>query len=224
MKLKGLIHQTTYRLSRHYSGGWTLLRWLILLLLIAPILSVTKTFFQWPPWGWLPLAIAALFSAAIFFTLWQSKRRGHICFLAGQTPRLPQLPPTELPFPQKIPLRASGNFSVEGQTRYFVEENAFYQTFATRERVIMVNVSFTRLLFAPSPKAEIGWWYSFFTPKILVTYQPGTLCFGASPRPALQLRYYPNEDSKKTETVYLSFDSPENLAIVLADLQADKII
>ncbi len=225
MKLKGLIHKTTYLLSRHYLGGWALLRWLILLLLIAPALALVKAVFQTPAWGWLELGGASLFSVILFLIVWQSKRRGFMRFRAAPSPSSPSIPPSELPHLEKITLRASGNFRVKGVTRYFVEESALYQSFATKERAIMVNIPFSRfMLLAHSPNAEIGWWYSFFTPESLVNYQSGTLYFGAIPRPALQLRYHPDKGNNKTETLYLSFDSPQDLAIVLADLQADRTI
>ncbi|HEY84671.1 MAG TPA: hypothetical protein G4N96_06125 [Chloroflexi bacterium] len=222
MKLKGLIDKTAYRLSRHYLGEWTLLRWLILLLLIAPTLSLVKAVFQTPAWGWSELGSASLFSVTLFLIVWQSKRRGYMRFHVAPPP---SISPNELPYLEKITIRASGNFRIKGITRYFVEENALYQTFATKERAIMVNISFTRfMLLSHSPEAEIGWWYSFFSPETLSDYQTGTLTFGATPRPALQLRYRLDKDSNKIETLYLSFDSLQDLAIVLADLQADKMI
>ncbi len=219
MKLKGLIHKTTYRLSRHLVFGWTLLRWLVLLLLIAPILSLAKILFRWPAWGWPGLGSAGLFSVILFLVVWQSKRRGYLHFRVAPSPLLP---PDKLPVLKKVSLRASGNFKVKGATRYFVEEAAFYQTFATRERAIMVNIPFSRfMMFAHSPGAEIGWWYSFFTPETLITCQSGTLCFGGVSRPALQLVYQPN-DAEKPETLYLSFNTGRQRARVLADIKADE--
>lgn len=223
MKISGLIDKTAYIFHRHYLFGWALLRYFVLLLLIAPTLALVKAVFQTPAWGWLELGSAGLLSVTLFLIVWQSKRRGFMRFRAAPPPSSPSIPPSELPYLEKITLRASGNFRVRGVTRYFVEESALYQSFATKERVIMVNIFFSRfMLLAHSPNAEIGWWYSFFTPESLVNYQSGTLYFGATPRPALQLRYHPDKDDNKTETLYLSFDSSQDLAIVLADLQADK--
>ncbi|HHJ06255.1 MAG TPA: hypothetical protein ENK24_02015 [Anaerolineae bacterium] len=222
MKLQGLIHKTSYRLSRHLIFGWPLLRWLVLLLLIAPILSLLKALFQWPVWGWLELESVSLFSVAFFFIVWQSKRHGFMRFRPASPAASLSVPSDKLPHLEKIPLRASGNFRVRGITRYFVEETALYQPFATGERVVMVNIPATRfMLLAHSPNAEIGWWYSFFTPENLITYQSGTLYFGLQSRPALQLIYQP-DDAKKPETLYLSFDAPAQRAQVLADLKADE--
>jgi len=217
MKINGLIHKTAYIFHRHYLFGWTLTRWFILALFVPPLLVFLKII----PWGQSGLIAVSVISSSLFVVIWRTKRRGYLHFKADEDHASPAIPSTALPPSDKIPLRASGNFVIRGVSRYFVEEAAFYQTFATRERVIMINIPFTRfMLLSHSPEAEIGWWYSFFTPQNLLDYQLGTLYFGSPPRPALRLTYQP-DGVEKNEILYLSFDTSDQRARVLADLKVD---
>lgn len=170
--------------------------------------------------GLATLGAVTIMSAACLFFIWQLRRRGYLHF--EPHPLSEAIPADPLPASKKIPIRASGNFSVSNRTRYFVEETAFYQTFKTRERMIMVAIEPSRyLLLAQSLEAEIGWWYTFFTPQVIQAIEPGQVRFGARLRPALRITYHSLE-TDTPEILYLSFNSPEARRQVLADLRADS--
>jgi hypothetical protein len=106
---------------------------------------------------------------------------------------------------------------------YFVEEEAQYQTFQTRERVIMVKIAQTRFLWLiQSPEGEIGWWYTFFTPNLIRAVETGRLHFGRKTRPALRLTYQP-DGSEIPQILHLTFDTVDIRRPILADLEADQI-
>lgn len=211
----GLLNRTAYRLHRHSFLGWTLTRWLVIGLLLPPLLGLA---------GVWPLSRAMIFLLFVFWLavllgLWRIKSAGYLRF----TPTEPTFPAAApLPDTVEIPVRVSGNFSVRAAARYFVEADAFYQTFQTRERVLKVTIPFSRfLLLARSPEPETGWWYAFFTPQTLKTFQPGLLHFGYLSRPALHLVHQP-DGAKKPEHLFISFDSAESGAKIIADLLVDN--
>lgn len=216
ISVTGLIYQSAYIFQRHTIFGWSLTRWLTIALIAGPALG----FFKVLPLGQTGTTLTAIVSAGILFSLWRIKRRGYLRFTPGRNTRTTQ--PQPLSFSNKVDIRVSGKFAVGGASRYFVDAPAQYQTFETRERVIMVNIVRTRfLLIARSPEEEVGWWYTFFSPLNLRDYECGTLHFGLRPRPAIRL-VYQSEETDKAETVYLSFDSPDSQVEILADLLADK--
>ena len=216
--MKGRLYKLIYQFSRHYLFGWTLYRWMLLALLLAPLILVLVSARQSAA-DIVILAAVTIISAACLFFTWRLRQGGYLDF----EPHPPGEPTPANPLPpsEKIPLHASGNFSVGNRTRYFVEEAALYQTFKTRERAIMVAIERSRyLLLAQSSEAEVGWWYAFFTPHIIQAVQPGRVCFGAHMRPALRITYY-SQETDTPETLYLSFNSPDERRQVLADLEAD---
>jgi hypothetical protein len=152
--------------------------------------------------------------------IWQIRQRGFLRF--EPEPFAAEVEADPLPFPDTINLRASGSFAVSGMQRYFVEAAAQYQTFHTRERVVMANIPRTSFLFLiNSPEAEVGWWYIFFTPKIIQTIEPGILRHGRQTRIALGLTYLP-DGTEVAKTLYLTFDTPQARMRVLADLKVDQ--
>jgi hypothetical protein len=184
-----------------------------LILLLTPL----KTSLE----GLLLLGALFLLDLGGIIAIWRVRRRGFLHFepetLNSNTSS------DSLLFPEKIPIHASGNFAVGGMTRYFVEESAYYQTFQTRERVVMVQILDTRYFWLiQSPENETGWWYTFFTPETIQSFEPGQVCFGPRKRPALRLTYLPKE-AETPQTLYLSFDTAEQRNQVSADLYADQV-
>jgi hypothetical protein len=214
--LEGLFYRLAYFTGRHYFWGWTLTRWIVLGLMALPFFLLP---FRQRPGGLIIIGLVVLLSLAGLIAIWQVRRRGYLRF---EPETKPSIEPDALSFPNKIIVRASGEFAVSGMIRYFVEEAAQYQTFQTRERVIMINIDRTGFLFLiNSLEAESGWWYTFFTPTILKGVEPGKLHFGSKARPALRLTYQP-EEADTPKTLYLTFDTPEQRRCVLADLAADQ--
>ena len=205
-----------YQLQRHYFAGWSLLRWSVLALVSPPILMAVGII----PGGNIALAATDIFSVAALFALWRTRRGGYLHFSPDDTAVFGDIEPQKLPFPEKIPIRASGWFSVGGKTRYFVHEHAFYQTFETRERVLMVSIARTRwLLLAQSPAAETGWWYSFFTADRIRRVEHGWLHFGAHPHPALKLHLSPENPDDAPVIFHIATDTPAQMNRLIADLR-----
>ena len=213
----GRLYYLVYHLDRHRLLGWTLTRWLVYGAIFGPIFFYLSPFRRLA-WGWGLLAGLIIISLIGLLALWQIRRGDYLQFDPQTTPI--DIAAKPLSFPEKISLRASGYFRVNNQQRYFVEESAYYQTFNTRERVIMVEVARTRFLWlAQSTELDVGWWYTFFTADLVHQVDLGRLSFGPHLRPALRLRYQPAEASDP-ETLYISFESEAACRKILADLQA----
>ncbi len=216
--VRGGWNRLVYRLQQHYFGGWTLLRWSVLALIALPILALTGII----PGENIALAVTAIFSAMVLFALWQTRRRGYLHFSPTDTTDFSAIEPQPLPFPEKIPICVSGWFSVGGKERYFVHENAFYQTFETRERVLMVSIAHTRrLLFARATAAEHGWWYSFFTADKIQHVERGWLHFGTHPHFALKLQLSPEKSGDAPVIFHISTETPAQMARLIADLKVE---
>jgi hypothetical protein len=222
---RGITLLLAYRLRRHFWGGWSMGRWLgVLLLLAVAGVLIGSRLADWP----LAAALGALFLVYAGILVWARQRR-YIYFrplapgvaawpgelLADDPP-----PPAGLDMADLIPIRASGWFTVEGMRQYYVDLDADYQTVPSREHMILARVYPSRfLLLGRWPGREIGWWYIFFEPAMVRRVQVGHLHFGARPRPAVQLTYGP--DVKTQETILVAFDNLTAFKKVWADLIVD---
>ena len=124
----------------------------------------------------------------------------------------------------KVLLRASGVFAVEGDEKRFTDLIAYYRTFDTREHAIMARHTPSRFLGLGRSKSEtLGMWYIFFMPENLNSVTPGRLYFGGTPNPALRLDYVRiNPKGKaKISVAYLSFETKRSMEQVMADLLLD---
>ena len=218
MAFLGLILKVSYRLHRLRLGGQPLNRWLFFLSLLGiPAVAVDLVESG-------PIADAAVILACLSLMLallWVGRTR-YLIFKRAEHPSSttlttdgPQLAPEE-----KVPVWASGHFEVSGMRRYFVEARAYFETVETREHIIIAWMPHRSLLgLAASPREEVGLWYVFFMPANIQEIEVGKVHFGLRPRPALKVVYH--SESSSPETVYLSFDHPEQREVVLADLRRD---
>ena len=214
MVVRGVLFKLCYQLRGHRWNGWPLDYWLsFALVLLAGLASL----------GLIPgnrtTACAAAFGCLILwgFLFW-ARRNQYVVFQAEELPVTPGSPAPLRPS-DKIKLRATGRFEVEGKERRFSELLAYFRTFATREHAVMAIVPPSRfLLLGKWPPNEVGMWYIFFQPQQILSLTPGTLRFGLRPRPALRVTY---QSEKSRETVYLSFDDPGDRQQVWADLRWD---
>ncbi len=219
MDLTGVILQFAYRLRRHIVSGWYLSRWLILLGLVA---VVGTTIRSWPnPW---PIAVVGgLFVVYVVIMTWAS-RLGFVRFKPDLDPSDPFHQSTPVPVPrylQRLPVRASGLFSVEGEEEYYVDLDADFQTAATQEHMILARVHPSRfLLLGRWPKFELGWWYIFFLPDMIQSVTMGYLHFGPQARLALRVVYVPGE--KTRETAYLTAADPAVLRRIWESLKTGE--
>ena len=216
MSWRGIVLQLAYRLRRHFWGGWSVGRWLGMLLLSAfAFVLVGSRFASWP----LAAALGALFLAYTGILVW-ARRRRYIYFTSGGLLPADPLPAAGLDRADLIPTRASGWFTVEGKRQYYVDLDADYQTVPSREHIVLARVHPSRfLLLGRWPEQDVGWWYIFFGPAMIRQVQVGYVHFGARPRLAVQLTY--GLEVKTLETIEMTFDSPTALKQVWADLIVD---
>lgn len=201
-----------YRLRRHEIGGWPIDRVLVVGLLAIGVLAALG----WIPGRWTVVGLAAALLLALLVWLWWARRRGYIEFIPAI-----EAPPDGAPLlpTDKVPVRASGYFEVEGRRQFFVDLQAYFRTFATREHAIMAIVHISRWGgVATWPERELGMWYIFFLPQRIQGLSPGVIVQGQRWRPALHVRY---QGEKQAEDVFLSFDNEEDRRLVWSDLRHD---
>ncbi len=149
---------------------------------------------------------------------WWAKRQQYVIFVRKQAE---PPPPAPLRPQDKVPLRATGFFEVQGKNQTFTELPAYFRTFATREHAVMAWSRPPRwLLIGSWPVEELGMWYIFFRPEAIRRVQGGLLRFGRRAYPALQVIV---EGEKRARTIHLSFDSEEERRLVWADLIYDGV-
>lgn len=214
----GVILQLAYRLRRHFWLGWSLARWLGLVLVVAGLVALLR----WWSRPWLAVLLAGVFVVYAAVLAWASRCR-YVRFEASPSPPpllrdAPAAPP--LRAEEMVPLRASGGFTVEGQDQYYVDLEADFETVGTREHIVLARVHASRfLLLGRWPAYELGWWYIFFQPSMIREMTVGRLYFGPQSHLALRVVYAPQEDVH--ETIHLTFASASRLQQVWADLLRD---
>ena len=217
--IEGLIYLIFYRLRRHYFLGWTLTRWLVIALIGLPMLVFAGVI----PGGMTIFALSSIFSFGILLIIGFAQRTGYHRFVSDDNFQFDITATQAIPVMEKVPIRASGTFAVGKSQQNFVDESVFYQTFETRERVLMLEVAQSRfLLIAQSPEGDAGWWYGFFMPTQVQKISFGRLKFGLHPQLALQLSAQA-DTSERVISFTLTSDSPKILAKIWADLKSDGL-
>lgn len=215
----GAYYRFLYNLRHHYKWDITLHAWIIILLVILAVLF----FFGVLPGG--PIIGLVCLAAILFLAIGQrwARRRSYVVFTKDESAPTPDAPPPLWP-DDKLKLRATGLFNVEGRDGRFTELIAYYRTFETREHAIMARQTPSRFLRVGEISPDVlGMWYIFVEPQDINAVTSGHLCFGPHPAPALKLDYTRlNEKGKPvSEVAYLSFDSSADQERVHADLLLD---
>ncbi len=208
----GRLLKLSHQLSRHYYGALPVGVWLVVLGLLVAIIGLWR---RWPPAVSVLAGIIALASLALL--IWGRAQRYHR-FLPDRSAVAPEAPYMPLRGLEHIKVRATGRLSVEGKERFFVDLEAIYHTFETREHAVMAHVPWSRFLLARSRRQYAGMWYAFFKPEDIRRIEVGELEYGFQRRPALRLRY---QGAKREEMVLLAFSSQSDLARALSDLYFD---
>lgn len=237
MIIVGRLLKISHHLHRHLWAGAPLDRWLALgLAFIAALIALHLL-----PGGL--AGAAAIVGFLVLFLLWQSwaSHHNYVAFRKERRPILLAPQPVMLRPEDRVPVRATGLFEVEGKEQSFTELQAFFRTFETREHAVMAIVPPSTVLWLGKwPADELGMWYIFFKNTELRRVEAGHLYFGSTRRPALRLRVeqtlplptsplevwggYPlgkPKPKKRRQTMYLSFATEEDRQRVLADLLAD---
>lgn len=241
-KLKPSAQLFWYIASRRLLFGIPILR------LIVSGLMFTSSFSML---GWLlgrSLSGWIFASATIACALWilVVSKLGDICDYVRFTvdpvqPNFENAPfDTPLEPHEKLPIHATGRFTVESKEARLTWVPGFYRTFATREHAIMClvkdeqfeNVAFWAKLGMWNPD-ELGMWYAFLTPDVIAQVQRGQLELGRDPQPALAIEYTIDVpatnffqrlflgDRVISERLYLACESDEVCDRICADLQHD---
>ncbi len=217
--LIGRYLRLLHNLRSHIWWDVTLNAWLIVLLLFIALLA----FFGAIPGGVTFAGIALGLILVLFFSQWWAKRRYYVAFKP-----LTSAEDTASPLPlgpkDKVLLRATGFFLVEGGSRRLTDLVAYYRTFETREHAIMARNTPSRFLGLGRSRPDIlGMWYIFISPENLQKVTVGNLYFGSTPQPALRLDYtrFNNKGAAKNAVAFLSFETELSLRQVLNDLLWD---
>lgn len=209
--IRGVLFRLCYQARGHRWNGWPVDYWLsFVLVLIAGLASL----------GAVPGDRATIYTvAAVVLVLWGlllwAKRNQYVEFVPQETPEHAG-PAAPLIPADKIEVRATGTFEVEGKEHQFCDLPAHYRTFATREHAVMAIVPPSRFLaLGKRPEGEVGMWYIFFQPQQILDLSPGSLGHGLETRPALRVTY----EEEAPKIVYLSFDDDTDRQRVWADLE-----
>lgn len=213
-----------YRLNRHHFSDLPLSRWIqIGLLALAVILFLVRVPAYWVVSGALILSFL-LFTGVS--TYW--RRQNYVTFT--EKPK-PKVTPTPLKPADKLPILASGYFSVEGKFAYFTWLQGYFRTFATREHALLCLAQPSRFaLLGHWPEKEVGMWYIFFRDHEVDSIRWGEIRHGADTLPALAVDhqiFIPKRgrfDRDKTlhRTVYIACREEPDLHRIFADLLYEK--
>jgi hypothetical protein len=226
-----LLLKLAYQLRHHTLGEWSLDRWGITVGSLAAAGILLRWFLRElppaPAWHWAILLLIIVSALGLAYLRHWAGRQMYVVFAAAPSSVAPAsrpLAPTD-----KVSVRATAVFEVEGKERLFADLLAYWRTFGSREHAVLAIVQRARFLLLGSVAERIlGMWYVFFTPAMIETITPGTVAFGAASRPALRVayRFTPPAAGRKpaalvTRLLYLSFADEAGRAQVWADLLAD---
>jgi hypothetical protein len=228
--MHALLLKMAYQLRHHCLGDWALDRWVLTLaLIVAAIIPLRWLVFDRPQMlqDWILLLLLIGAAVGVSCLRYWAQRRLYVAFepQVKPPPAPRRLDPTD-----KVAVRPTGQFEVEGKSAIFADLLAYWRTFASREHTIMAIVHRSRfLLLGHTAAHELGMWYVFFTPETIEGITPGALAFGRSQRLGLRVAYRCKPllaDARKppgpvTRILYIGFDDEAGRQAVWADLLAD---
>lgn len=213
-----------YRLNRHHFSDLPLSRWVqIALLALAGIVFLARPNGYWIIGGSLILLFVLFTGISIHW-----RRQNYVAFV--EKPK-PNVIPKALKPADKLPILASGYFSVEGKYAYFTWLQGYFRTFATREHALLCLVQPSRFaLLGQWPEKEVGMWYIFFRDEEVEALRWGEVRHGAETLPALAVDhqiFIPkrgrfDRDRTLHRTVYMACREEADLRRIFADLLYEK--
>lgn len=240
MKFASRVFWISYQVNRHHWMGAPMDRWgIVALLILAGLFAI-----RWLPGGAVGVLVCALLLGVLLLLRSVAARHFFLVFAAEGEPSRRRPDAAMMNPADMLKLRATGRFEVEGRTQNFTELLAYFRSFETREHAIMAICPPASFMGVGAwPGHEIGMWYMFFKHKEIQRIDPGELEFGRNCRPALRIevrREIPPSTSPldvwggyrsggrtkskyEDATLFLSFDSLDDRARVLADLTADAL-
>ncbi len=201
--MNGRVNHILYQLYRHRFLGWSLLRWLVLVL----ILYAAGAFLRFLPGGLaVGVAILALVIVGGVLFMW-ARRRLFVRFRSGR--RVVPASPAEPGSP--VPAHVTGILQVGQRHQLVVHAPGHVEAFRNGEKAISALVRPSRFLGVGAlPVQNEGMWYAFVARASTYTVEVGDLLVNGSAWPALRIRVLEEERGKRT--LYLAFASDEELA------------
>ncbi|RME62233.1 MAG: hypothetical protein D6790_06675 [Caldilineae bacterium] len=181
----------------------------------------------WLPGRWITAAVALLLLVALTWRARHWRTRDYIRF--HDRPK-PDVTPAALPASAKLPIFASGYFSVEGKHQHFTWLQGYFRTFPTREHAVLCLVQDSSyLLFGQWPEHEVGMWYCFFKPEVIEKIRWGEIVFDDHRMPGLAVQHTVHMPKRGrlrpartvSKTIYLACHTEEDARAILADLLYD---
>ncbi len=238
MTLTGRLFWISYQVNRHHWMGAPLDRWgMVGLVILAGLFAI-----GWLPGGVVGVAVCGVLLVALWLLRSVASRRFYVVFKTEGGPARRRPDDAVLDPNDKLLLRATGRFEVEGKNQDFTELLAYFRSFETREHAVMAICPPSSFLGVGMwPDHEIGMWYMFFKDSEIEQILPGALAFGPAHRPALQVDvrreiqqetspldvwggYRSGQRAKpkyEDATIFLSFDSSADRERVLVNLTSD---
>lgn len=222
MHLLSRILALLYWMRRQNFLGLALRTWLILLFAALFLLGFARRWHPLLTLGWLALALVLVVAHAL------ASRVGYKRFVSAPEMSLDE--EFAAPRPEhRVPLRATGIFSVSEYERYVVEQPAEYWHVPLGHHVFMVRRDHGRYL------------YQIVEPENIRQVQPGYLIFGREPQKALALhfrvswgpdyarkpRFYDHGEAEpdpapfEERTIYFTFDHDADRYAVWRSLQQE---
>lgn len=207
MGLLSQFYTLMYQSRRRRFLGVTVATWIILLLLLLALWAFMSR--------WSPLLYngALILAALLAVAYWVVGRLGYTRFVPDETMALdPEFAAPRVE--SRVPLRATGIFSVRDYERYVLEETAEYWRVPMGQHVIMVHHGPEQFL------------YQILEPHYVRAVTPGFLLYGRQPQPAIAVqfvvswapemarepRFYPGAPEpqerapSEERTIYFTFD------------------
>lgn len=220
----GAIFYGTYRTNHRQFLGVTW-GWIIRRLMFVPV--VWGLVARWGQWVWLAVGLALLGN----MVYWYAARVGYSRFVAAQAQNVAEEGTGEEIRPlapnEKIPIQATGLFSVRDRESFVLQRTAQYWQVPLGDHVVMVQ-------YGPG-----SYLYQFFDAVSLQQVQPGWLIFGSDLHPVLaitfrtkwapqfaqfEIRYYVQDDVEPEaplRTIYFSFASEAEKVMVWRNIVRD---
>ncbi|HRW03942.1 MAG TPA: hypothetical protein P5121_02535 [Caldilineaceae bacterium] len=182
-----------------------------------------------PGHWWVAALLILLWAGSLGIYLYWRQRD----FVRFTPTSFPQLQPQRLDPADKIPLFATGYFTVENKDRRFTWLPGFFRTFATREHALMCYVEpGSQIGIGHWADDEVGLWYLFFQPSDMAVLAWGELRFGKISYPALAITYQRHIPKRGRfqpertvhETVYVAVATVDDGNRIMANLLYEDIL
>lgn len=221
-----------YQLRLHRVGGWALDRWAVTLAWGTSAFILAQWILRGQPvlpaWHWLILAAQIAGGVVVLILRGWAARRTYVVFVPE--PGLAPPVPASLSPEDRIAVRATGRFDVEGREHLFTDLTAYWRTYASREHAVLAIQQPSRfLLVGHSRSTDAGMWYAFIPPAAIIEVMPGELRDGRRAGLGLRLTYRRQPAAVEGKrppkpivtALYLAFEESMAREKVWADLLAD---